>query len=325
MEDKKYSKIIKKIKGLLAIAKDENQDEESQSAFVLAQRLMLQYKIDKNDVFDTEDEIEPIGEESVTIYKKLYWWERSLGSIIAENFRVKMFYNSKKKKGERKSKSKIVFYGFGSDLELAKEMYFLAYEVIVFHTNQYIKNWYQDNDMKRSRYITESVKSSYISGFLVGLQKRFEEQISVLAERYEVMVLIPKAVEESFDKYSKDFSSYSTNTPPVSVDHAYQEGVREAKKIDLTKSTVDTDYSSLVGRIIRFNQGVTRGLIAEIISVSDDLLNLLVMNCVSEYASEDNPSFYHWEVDKEYDYEILSFNDPMSKKFKKNKVDIMEN
>ncbi|HAP8348804.1 TPA: DUF2786 domain-containing protein, partial [Enterococcus faecium] len=71
MEDKKYSKIIKKIKGLLAIAKDENQDEESQSAFVLAQRLMLQYKIDKNDVFDTEDEIEPIGEESVTIYKKL--------------------------------------------------------------------------------------------------------------------------------------------------------------------------------------------------------------------------------------------------------------
>ncbi|HAP9204198.1 TPA: DUF2786 domain-containing protein, partial [Enterococcus faecium] len=53
MEDKKYSKIIKKIKGLLAIAKDENQDEESQSAFVLAQRLMLQYKIDKNDVFDT--------------------------------------------------------------------------------------------------------------------------------------------------------------------------------------------------------------------------------------------------------------------------------
>ena len=136
MEDKKYSKIIKKIKGLLAIAKDENQDEESQSAFVLAQRLMLQYKIDKNDVFDTEDEIEPIGEESVTIYKKLYWWERSLGSIIAENFRVKMFYNSKKEKGERKSKSKIVFYGFGSDLELAKEMYFLAYEVIVFHTNQ---------------------------------------------------------------------------------------------------------------------------------------------------------------------------------------------
>ncbi|EMW5885856.1 DUF2786 domain-containing protein [Enterococcus casseliflavus] len=324
MEDKEYSKIIKKIKGLLAIAKDENQDEESQSAFVLAQRLMLQYKIDKNDVFDTENEIEPIGEESVTIYKKLYWWERSLGSTIAENFRVKMFYNSKMKKGERKRKSKIVFYGFGSDLELAKEMYFLAYEVIVFHTNQYIKKWYQDNEMERSRYITESVKSSYISGFLAGLQKRFEEQISVLAERYEVLVLIPKAVEESFDKYSEKFSSYSINTPPISVDHAYQEGIREAKKIDLTKSTVDTDYSSLVGRIIKFNQGVTRGLIAEITNVSDDLLNLLVMNCVSEYTSEDNPSFYHWKVDKEYDYEILSFNDPMSKKFKKAKANITE-
>lgn len=37
--ENKNEKIIKKIKGLLAIARDERNDEESQSAFVLAQRL----------------------------------------------------------------------------------------------------------------------------------------------------------------------------------------------------------------------------------------------------------------------------------------------
>ncbi|HAP3793174.1 TPA: DUF2786 domain-containing protein, partial [Enterococcus faecalis] len=43
-------KIIKKIKGLLAISRDQKNDEESQSAFILAQKLMIQYNIDKNEV-----------------------------------------------------------------------------------------------------------------------------------------------------------------------------------------------------------------------------------------------------------------------------------
>lgn len=72
-------------------------EKESQSAFLMAQRLMIQYDIDKADVLEEGEEAEPIGEESVTVYKKLFWWERTLGQIIAKNFRVKMFYNSKRK------------------------------------------------------------------------------------------------------------------------------------------------------------------------------------------------------------------------------------
>lgn len=52
--ENKNEKIIKKIKGLLAISRDERNDEESQSAFVLAQRLMIQYSIDKSLVEDSE-------------------------------------------------------------------------------------------------------------------------------------------------------------------------------------------------------------------------------------------------------------------------------
>ncbi|MFZ3656319.1 DUF2786 domain-containing protein [Enterococcus faecalis] len=83
-------KIIKKIKGLLAISRDQKNDEESQSAFILAQKLMIQYNIDKNEVeelfVDFENDV--IGEESVTIYKRLYWWERQLACIISENFLI---------------------------------------------------------------------------------------------------------------------------------------------------------------------------------------------------------------------------------------------
>lgn len=113
-------KIIKKIKGLLAISRDQKNDEESQSAFLLAQKLMLQYSIDKFEVEDYElsSEMDTIDEESVTIFKKLYWWERILASIISENFRVKNYL--KNGFSGKQKKRKIVFYGHGRDLELSK-------------------------------------------------------------------------------------------------------------------------------------------------------------------------------------------------------------
>ena len=69
-------KIIRKVKGLLAIARDQHNDEESQSAFILAQKIMLQYGIDATEVEDDNfiSEADQINEESVTVAKRLYWW-----------------------------------------------------------------------------------------------------------------------------------------------------------------------------------------------------------------------------------------------------------
>lgn len=309
MENKKYAKIVKKVKGLLAIAKDENKDEESQSAFLMAQRLMIQYDIDKADILEEGEEVEPIGEESVTVYKKLFWWERTLGQIIAKNFRVKMFYNSKRKNGDQRKKTKVVFYGFGKDLELAKEMYILAYEVLLYHSQKYIDRWYEDEEVARERYLTESIKASYIRGFLNGLEARFEEQVAVLTERYEVMVLIPKEVEDSYKDYSKEFGVYNSKIPPVTVENAYSKGYEEAKRVDFTQKTVGTDYSSLVGHYIRFSEGVTKGLIAEVIDISENQLHLVIMNTVSSGLSTDNPYFYSWILNTEHDFEPLPMTD----------------
>lgn len=74
--------IISKIKGLLKLANDNRNDEEGQSAFILAQRLMLKHKVNKLDLMDSLDEEEFIGDNSVTIYKRLYWWSMDCRSII---------------------------------------------------------------------------------------------------------------------------------------------------------------------------------------------------------------------------------------------------
>ncbi len=233
-------KIIKNIKGLLAISRDQKNDEESQSAFVLAQKLMIQYNIDKNEVeelsIDSENDV--IGEESVTIYKRLYWWERQLAFIISKNFRVKNFLNNKY--SGRQKKRRIVFYGFGRDLELAKEMYILAYEVILFHSKKFIDNYYLENaKVSRSRYMTNSLKASYINGFLEGLEQRFDEQVSALREVYEVLVLVPEEVESSYKDYSENFGKSTLSKPNSNIHEAYWDGYVTGKEIDFTKSTID--------------------------------------------------------------------------------------
>ena len=167
-------KIIRKVKGLLAIARDQHNDEESQSAFILAQKIMLQYGIDATEVEDDNfiSEADQINEESVTVAKRLYWWERRLAQIISQNFRVKYFL--KTVASQQQQKRRIVFYGLGRDLALAKEMYLLAYEVLVFHAKVFVDQMHKDNpQLKRTRYVTENVKSSYMNGFLLGLEERF--------------------------------------------------------------------------------------------------------------------------------------------------------
>lgn len=232
-------KIIRKVKGLLAIARDQHNDEESQSAFILAQKIMLQYGIDATEVEDDNliSEADQINEESVTVAKRLYWWERRLAQIISQNFRVKYFL--KTVASQQQQKKRIVFYGFGRDLALAKEMYLLAYEVLVFHAKVFVDQMYKDNpQLKRTRYVTENVKSSYMNGFLLGLEERFAEQVSALRQVYELLVLVPEAVELAYHDYTQGWSKSSLRTPAIEVSSAYQKGYVEGKGIDFTKRTV---------------------------------------------------------------------------------------
>lgn len=69
------AKIIKKVKGLLAIAKDEADDKECQSAFLLAQKFMIQYHIDQSEI--TDEMSDSISHRAVTVYKKLFWGKKN--------------------------------------------------------------------------------------------------------------------------------------------------------------------------------------------------------------------------------------------------------
>lgn len=239
-ENMRNEKIIRKIKGLLAIAQDERNDEESQSAFLLAQKLMIQYGIQSSDVDNQRDwqQMTAIQETAVTVYKRLFWWERHLAQVISKNFRVKYFLNSKMV--GRQQKRQIVFYGLVDDLSLAKEIYLLAYEALIFHSQSFVDHYYRKKKSQgRKRSLTESLKTSYIRGFLSGLDERFNEQVAALREQYELLVLIPKVVEQAYEELSSHWGKpLALQAPNVNVLEAYQDGYFTGKKIDFMRQTL---------------------------------------------------------------------------------------
>lgn len=238
MTEERNESIIKKIKGLLAIADDEKNDEESQSAFVLAQKLMMKHNIAQSDVIDMNT-AKKVEQGNVTVYKQLYWWETQLAQIISKNFRVRFYYSNKVLSGERKTKRKIVFMGFAGDVELAKEMYILAYDVLTHYAKDFVDTYYKTSWMARTKGNTLELKNSYMRGFLHAMNEKFKEQVEQMQQEFGLMVLVPAEVEEAYQVMFKGKKGLGYKVPNAQNSDAFNQGYQTGKTVDYTKTTLD--------------------------------------------------------------------------------------
>lgn len=225
----KNDRILKTVKDLLALAEDDERHvEESHSAFLKAQKLMVKYGIDPKEITDNEETIE-ILEQSGTEYKRLFWWERRLATIVAKNFRCKSFIRWKKFKEKKQKQNKIMFMGRDSDVELASEMYKLAIDAVLFYTKRY---------MSQYKLTGADVKNDYILGFVDGLEEKFEEQIA--EQEWGLVLVVPKEVEE---KYAEEVTGRATpmSIPDLTSHEHYHTGFKDGNSIDYKKETIDED------------------------------------------------------------------------------------
>lgn len=234
-KEERNEKIIRKVKRLLALSENNPNEEEAQSAFLMAQKLMFEHDISLTEV--DIDEKRNIEEGQVTVFKKLFWWERFLANVISKNFKVKSYISSRKEPGSHVKRS-IHFMGYGSDVKLATEMYLLAYEALLHYTDKYIENYYSEHPINRTRSNTLAIKYSYMNGFIEGLEDKYEEQIEKMKTTGNaLMVLVPKEVEEKFEKTVTGKSSFTI--PPIEEVSAYQKGYEQGNRIDYTRTTID--------------------------------------------------------------------------------------
>ena len=223
----KYSanqKIINKVKGLLDIAKDSNQDEETQTAFLLAQKLMVKYGIKKSSI---QDQQRPVEYGVLERCQKLSLLKQRLANVIADNFKVLFvrtgsFYPNKH--------FQYNFYGYSNDVELAKNIYFLAVKIIQYRTKKYLNNYYLKTGAARNRKLTAFLKRNYIYGFITGLETRLNDQ----TKKYDLMVKPDDEVVKRLgptrsmdDKVSCNYKSKS-----------FKKGFKDGYNTDLSQKSV---------------------------------------------------------------------------------------
>ena len=226
----KYSanqKIINKVKGLLDIAKDSNQDEETQTAFLLAQKLMVKYGIKKSSI---QDQQRPVEYGVLERCQKLSLLKQRLANVIADNFKVLFvrtgsFYPNKH--------FQYNFYGYSNDVELAKNIYFLAVKIIQYRTKKYLNNYYLKTGVARNRKLTSFLKRNYIHGFIIGLETRLNDQ----TKKYDLMVKPDKELFKRLGPARPKNTKVSYNYKSKS----FKKGFTDGYNTDLSQRSVSMD------------------------------------------------------------------------------------
>ena len=226
----KYSanqKIINKVKGLLDIAKDSNQYEETQTAFLLAQKLMVKYGIKKSSI---QDQQRPVEYGVLERCQKLSLLKQRLANVIADNFKVLFvrtgsFYPNKH--------FQYNFYGYSNDVELAKNIYFLAVKIIQYRTKKYLNNYYLKTGVARNRKLTAFLKRNYIHGFIIGLETRLNDQ----TKKYDLMVKPDKELFKRLGPARPKNTKVSYNYKSKS----FKKGFTDGYNTDLSQRSVSMD------------------------------------------------------------------------------------
>ena len=180
MENKeKVEKILDKVKKLFALGGNNPSEEEAKSAILKAQKLMAEYNLTLEDIED--DEISSNREISSHEFStgSDNTWKYPLSITIANNFRCKVIWIGK---------TKVCFYGYKTDAEIAKETFQFLFKVCKKRMTQVADKAYATTGTSKR------VRFSYSQGFVSGVKQVLEKQSTAL------MIIVPKEVEQSFEQ-----------------------------------------------------------------------------------------------------------------------------
>lgn len=219
---------IDKIRKLLAKTKNNPLEDEVNTAFLLAQKLMVKWGIEMSEVSLNEDlkevlEIEVEGEAARIP------WKTSLAYIIASNFRCTTYYKIYKKVVNYRTSSKrqIVFIGLKNDVEIATEVYKSAVSYILWGMDKCYQKFYLSGKYSRG------IRGDYVTGFLRGLKEKFQEQVK--EEGWGLVLVRDAVVDEFFKNIEKDFVKTRRCTAKVLTQNnleAQRMGYKDGKNFD---------------------------------------------------------------------------------------------
>ncbi|HGA0963962.1 TPA: DUF2786 domain-containing protein [Streptococcus agalactiae] len=213
------NKVIFKIQNLLELAYDAPNDEEGQTALLMAQKLMVKHNLSMNDITTTQTK-NKIGETVGTWEYRMPWWQEKLAAILGENFRCKTI-----RRVFDEGITQMIFFGYQSDAELCTKVY----EGAILYLKYRLKRLFPT--ISKARW--KDYKKSYLLGFLEGLDQRFKAQVQS-SEELALMVQVPAEVLEEQRLRMGELRTRVLDIKIESIDsEAYVNGLEHAKETKL--------------------------------------------------------------------------------------------
>lgn len=213
MEDKKQ--VIDKIKKILALAENNPNENEAVAAAMKAQALMAKFHIEEKELGEevTENNIDSL---ECVVNGKSQKWRIQLASVLAKNFRCKLFLTS----------GNVTFYGYDEDVKICSEVFYSLYKIGVKLSDK------KKREMRKEYGTATGVRNTFCLGFVRGIQSELEKQCTAL------MIVVPKEVTDGFDEMVNNGNWKTKNSGlRISSDsRIYNEGFQSGKEAMRSKA-----------------------------------------------------------------------------------------
>ena len=210
------NKIISKVQNLLELAYDAPNDEEGQTALLMAQKLMVKHNLSMSDIKTSQKNdniLETVGHWEY----RMVWWKEKLAAILGENFRCKTIRRRLVEKGI----TQMIFFGYDTDAELCTKVY----EGALLYLDYRLKRLFPT--VSKARW--KDYKKSYLLGFLDGLDQRFKNQTQS-SEEFALMVQVPAEVLEEQARQMGNLKNRTVKVQLQEMDvEAFYQGLTHAK------------------------------------------------------------------------------------------------
>lgn len=221
----KIEKIIAKVSKLLELSDLTKNPSEAEAiaASMKAQELLAKYNLDIS-VITGEEKSKDI-EQVVSDTGKGKKWRYGLAETIARSYCCRIFYIGTEQ---------VVFYGYKSDVLIARRIFVYLFEVGNRLANAYVK------ERRENEGNTKGIYNSFCSGFVNGVDRELSRNCTAL------VLVVPQIINESFAEFSKGFgeADYRVKTNDFK---AYKQGEIEGKRAlnaQYIEGDVDIDKQS---------------------------------------------------------------------------------
>lgn len=207
------TKILAKIRKLLALAGNNPSQEEAQAAALKAQELLAEHGLSMAEVEATGGK-KPNPKTTGVDLPKVQYWQVRVGQVIAENFRCNLLI---------RPNAGVTLIGMPDDVTVAAET--LTWLIAAARALRRKFRTERKRESQMSRPEMAAVMNDYMDGFVKGLSERFAKQVKSMA-----LVLVKDALVESYtEKISRGSWKGGGNQSRAGDGRAYERGREDAK------------------------------------------------------------------------------------------------